>query len=134
MTTTYPVHQTLPDLDGVRLGAAGFVLLVVATVDHVLGWSVPVSYAVLTGVALLACPTLPRRHAALIGATCWCLLTGFVVNSGGQLTFSHHDLLRLLSLVGLSVGAASLGVARARAGSHPRRLSVDSGSAGHTHQ
>ena len=57
--------------------------------------------------ALLAL-AVPLGYAALLGLSGWGLLTGFVVNTGGQLTFAASDLERLALLVAASTAVAVL--------------------------
>ncbi len=65
------------------------------------------------GACAIAALSVPFGYAALLGLSGWGLLTGFVVNVGGQLTFAATDLDHLAVLVTLSVAVAVLRPQRA---------------------
>ena len=65
--------------------------------------------------ALLAL-TVTRGGGLLLGLTCWALLTGFVSNRFGQLTFRPHDLMLLALCLALGAGAAQLSGLNLRVG------------------
>jgi hypothetical protein len=98
---------------GVRLGIAGGLLVVVLCA---LCWSgAPDKDGIeLTATALLAL-TVTRWGGLLLGFTCWALLTGFVTNRFGRLTFTPHDLLLLGASVAVGIGAAQVSGLRVRA-------------------
>ncbi|WGL51560.1 hypothetical protein P5P86_16525 [Nocardioides sp. BP30] len=69
------------------------------------------------GACALAALTVPFGYAVLLGLSGWGFLTGFVVNSGGQLSFAGSDLGHLALLVALS---AAVAVLRPRGAAHTR--------------
>lgn len=105
-------HHVL-DESGVRLGVAGALLVIVLCVVCWAG--APDKDGIeLVATGLLAL-TVSRGGGLLLGITCWALVTGFVTNRFGQLTFGPHDLLLLAASVGLGVGAAHLSWLNTRA-------------------
>jgi hypothetical protein len=52
--------------------------------------------------------TLTPRYAALLAISAWAILTGFVINAYGVLTFGHLELALLAELFALTVGASLL--------------------------
>lgn len=67
------------------------------------------------GALVLGASVVTRRWAAAAAAAiAWSMLTGFVVNALGTLTFTPVDLGRLVALVGLAVGTAHCTTARGR--------------------
>lgn len=98
-------HHVLEE-SGVRLGVAGGLLVVVLCV--VCSTGVPDKDGIeLLATALLAL-TVTRGGGVLLGVTSWALLTGFVTNRYGRLTFGPHDLVLLGVALAVSVGAAHL--------------------------
>jgi hypothetical protein len=62
--------------------------------------------AALLGAAVIVAVTaalVPLRLAALVAASGWALVTGFLVNGDGSLTFGHTDLAHLAVLLGAAV-------------------------------
>lgn len=111
-----PTTAGLADLPEVPLCLANAAVFVVATACHLLTVGVRTGALALGLVVALCCVALPVRYAALTGLSAWGFFTGFVVNAGGQLTFAHDDLTRMLLLVAVGVLASS-----ARAHGHWRR-------------
>lgn len=114
-------HHLL-DESGVRLGVAGALLVLVLCVVCWAG--VPDKDGIeLVATALLAL-TVTRGGGLLLGLTSWALLTGFVTNRYGRLTFSPHDLLLLAVSLTLGVGAAHVSGLRPRLRGAGREESV----------
>ncbi|MER7557174.1 hypothetical protein ABTZ46_09555 [Nocardioides sp. NPDC126508] len=98
--------ELLEKVTAVRAAAAAAVLLVATAVLTVVGvgfsaWLITM-VALSTGAAL----TLTVPYALLLALTGWGLVTGFAVNTGGQLTFAASDLRHLALLLALGVVAA----------------------------
>jgi hypothetical protein len=96
----------LVDEPGVRFGIANAVVvlaLLAAAATH-LGLESTTVLVVL--VAGLAATGIPLGFALGLGLASWAMVTGFVENRFGELTFGRGDLLRLALLVG-AVGALS---------------------------
>ena len=102
------------DESEVRLGVAGGLLVVVLCA--VCWTGTPDRDGILLTVTGLLSLTVTRWGGVLLGVTCWGLLTGFVTNRYGRLTFAPHDLVLLGVAVGVSVGAAHVSAGRHRAG------------------
>ncbi len=98
--------ELLEKVTAVRAAAAAAVLLVATAVLTVVG--VGFSAGLITKVALStgAALTLTVPFALLLALTGWGLVTGFAVNTGGQLTFAASDLRHLALLLALGVVAA----------------------------
>jgi hypothetical protein len=97
--TTTATDRPVADLPEVRLGiavAAAFVSATALHVTHVQLWAGVTTMLLVVTVGAAA---LPVRFGLCLGAAGWGLLTGFLVNSGGQLTFDGPDLQRLGLLV-----------------------------------
>jgi hypothetical protein len=89
----------LVDEPGVRFGIANALVvlaLLASTATH-LGLEPTTVLVVL--VAGLAATGIPIRFVLGLGIATWAMVTGFVENSLGQLTFGRDDLLRLALLV-----------------------------------
>ncbi|WP_091051274.1 hypothetical protein [Nocardioides sp. YR527] len=98
--------ELLEKVTAVRAGAAAAVLLIATAVLTVVGvgfstWLITM-VALSTGAAL----TLTTPYALLLALTGWGLVTGFAVNTGGQLTFGASDLRHLGLLLALGVVAS----------------------------
>lgn len=98
---------TLGDVPQVRFAVVNGVVFLTATVCHVLRVGVPTGAVAMGSLLVLSCLALPVRYAAATGLCAWAFLTGFVVNTGGQLTFAHDDLTRMLLLVAVGVLTSS---------------------------
>jgi hypothetical protein len=110
--STSALHRPLDDVPEVRLGICVAVSFVCATLLHVVEagpWAGAVTTLLVVAVGAT---TLPLLLAAGLGATGWGFVTGFVVNTGGQLTFDPADLVRLTLMVSAAVLAAAAVSAR----------------------
>ncbi|MGY0389200.1 hypothetical protein ACWZJV_19725 [Nocardioides sp. WG-D5] len=98
--------ELLERVKAVRAGAAAATLLVATAVFTVAG--VGFSVWLITIVALTTCAalTLTLPYALLLALTGWGLVTGFAVNTGGQLTFAPSDLRHLALLLALGCVAS----------------------------
>lgn len=94
----------------VRLGVAAGLLVVVLCA---ICWSgVPDRDGIeLSATALLSLTVTPRG-GALLGITCWALLTGFVTHRDGRLTFDAHDLLLMAAALAVGLGGATVSAVR----------------------
>jgi hypothetical protein len=88
-------RQHLVDEPGIRFGLANalLVMTLLGAAAARLALAATTSLAVL--VAGLASVGLPVLMTAWIGLVAWALVTGFVVNQYGELTFQDGDLVRL---------------------------------------
>ncbi|MFJ9390988.1 hypothetical protein ACIRON_19340 [Nocardioides sp. NPDC101246] len=98
--------ELLEKVTAVRAGAAAAVLLIATAVLTVAGvgfstWLITM-VVLSTGAAL----TLSTPYALLLAITGWGLVTGFAVNTGGQLSFAASDLRHLGLLLALGVVAS----------------------------
>lgn len=109
MTVTSPATTGLRDLCEVRFAGAGLVLAVVVAGCRVVGAGAALATAVVGLCCLVLCLALPLRLAVVVGLTAWALVTGFVSNELGVLTFRDADLLRLGALLVLAVVGAAVG-------------------------
>lgn len=98
----------LSDVAAVRAGFGFGALLSLAAVMTRTHADLHVGMIGFLGGAALSALAVPLGYSALLGLSAWGLLTGFVVNTGGQLTFAGSDLLRLALLVALSMSVAVL--------------------------
>jgi len=98
----------LSDLPEVRFGLAAGAVAALVTVCVRLGVDAATALALVAGVVAAAGVALPRRFAAAVALSAWGFLTGFVVNTGGQLTFGPADLDRLGVLVIVALVAATV--------------------------
>jgi hypothetical protein len=97
-----PGLGTLPQVRTAALAGASFVAVTVAHVAH----AAPVDGLLVAAVlVVVAACLLPLRHVVVVATTGWALVTGFVVNAGGQLTDHGPDLVRLAVLVAVAVVA-----------------------------
>ena len=62
--------------------------------------------ALLLGATVLGAWVLDRRRALLLGLTGWALVTGFVVNTAGDLTATAPDVVRLAAFLLAATAAA----------------------------
>lgn len=98
--------ELLREVTAVRAGTAAAMLFVATAVLKVVGvgpsaWLITM-VALSTGAAL----TLTLPYALLLALTGWGLVTGFAVNTGGQLTFAASDLRHLALLLALGIVAS----------------------------
>ena len=96
----------LIDLDEVRAGLAAGLLFLLTPVGERLQVGVDPALAVVVVVTMAV--ALAGRWAVLVVAAGWGLVTGFVVNTSGVLTFGVHDLARLGVVAGAAAAAAAL--------------------------
>lgn len=102
------MNQSLWGVAAVRGGAAVGVMFALAAVLTQLSVGVATgvtAYAAGCGLSALA---LSIGWACAVGLSGWAFLTGFVVNVGGQLTFTHRDLEHLALLLALSAAVSLL--------------------------
>lgn len=107
------MEPRLTDLAAVRAGLGFVVLLALAAVFTRTHVDITTGLIGYLGACSLAALTVPFGYATLLGLSGWGLLTGFVVNAGGQLTFATSDLGHLAVLVMLSAAVAVLRPQRA---------------------
>jgi hypothetical protein len=103
---TSPRDHLIRDVPEVRLGLAAAVAFVALPVVRLLP-----PHDALVGYAaglMIAAAVLPILQGQLLAVTVWGLVTGFAVNSGGQLTFAPNDLARLAALIGAAAAAYAL--------------------------
>lgn len=103
----------LTDVAAVRAGLGFGVLLTLAAAMAQAHADVSAGLIGFLSATAMAALAVPLGYAALLGLSAWGLLTGFVVNAGGQLTFAASDLTHLALLVVLAVAAAVLRPRRA---------------------
>ncbi|MEP9383995.1 hypothetical protein [Nocardioides sp. KR10-350] len=97
---------SLGTLYAVRAGLAAAMMLALSAVFVQLHVGLLVGLLGYVGSCGLAALLLPLRYAVLTGLTGWALLTGFVVNVGGRLTFASGDLQHLAVLIALSAAVS----------------------------
>ena len=116
------MESRLSELAAVRAGLGFVGLLALAAVLARTHADLDTGLIGFLGAGALLALTVPLGYAALLGLSGWGLLTGFVVNAGGQLTFAASDLEHLALLVAASTAVAVL---RPRARRPPvRRVSA----------
>ncbi|MEU6137140.1 hypothetical protein [Nocardioides sp. NPDC047086] len=98
--------ELLEKVTAVRAGAAAAVLLVATAVLTVVGVGFSAWLTIIVALSTGAALTLTVPYALLLALTGWGLVTGFAVNTGGQLTFSAGDLRHLALLLALGLVAS----------------------------
>ncbi|MFI5626477.1 hypothetical protein ACIA03_23660 [Nocardioides sp. NPDC051685] len=98
--------ELLEKVTAVRAAAATAVLLVTTAVLTVLGVGSSAWLITMVALSTAAALTLTVPYALLLALTGWGLVTGFAVNTGGQLTFAASDLRHLVLLVALGAAAS----------------------------
>ena len=104
-------RSLLVEVPELRLGLVVLAVAATATAGARTGAGVPLGLVVVCSLAAAGSLALPARLAGLTGLAAWAFLTGFVVHTGGRLTFDRADLTRL----GLVLTASLLASALARA-------------------
>lgn len=127
-----PVREIDP-LEGTVVLVIGFLGLIAVTLGS--AFTTAGDVAALVGVLVVLALTAPRTTivgAALLTAAGWGLLTGFVVNRYGELTFAPSDLRHLAALVGVVTLAFGVGqtsrLVRGRWSARGHRRSASSAS------
>jgi len=100
--------ELLKRVVAVRAGIFGAVLFVEAAVFTRAGVGVLTGLLGTIATCVAAAVLLTLGYALLVGTTGWALLTGFVVNADGALTFGGGDLRHLAILLGLSAATSVL--------------------------
>jgi hypothetical protein len=97
-----------PGISAARLGVVCGASFLLATVLHAARTPVLLGTVVMAAGLALGCRSLSPRYALAASVVAWGLVTGFVVNDGGQLTFAAADVARLalLSVTGVGVAAS----------------------------
>ena len=119
------MESRLSELAAVRAGLGFVGLLALAAVLARTHADLDTGLIGFLGAGALLALAVPLGYAALLGLSGWGLLTGFVVNAGGQLTFAASDLEHLALLVAASTAVAVL---RPRARPAPGRAHARQGS------
>lgn len=88
--------------------AVGALFAMAAVLAHV-HVGVPAGLAAYALVCCLGAVLVTPGLAAVVGLSGWGFLTGFVVNTGGRLSFAGSDLRHLVLLLVLPVAVAALG-------------------------
>jgi hypothetical protein len=99
-------NDSLRAVPEVRAALAVGLLFVLTPVGQRLDVSVNLALAVVVAAALAA--ALPGRLAVLVAGTGWALVTGFLVNGSGVLTFGGRDLVHLGLVVGVTAAVSML--------------------------
>lgn len=102
------MDRSLWTVAAVRAGTVAGAMFTLAAVFTQVGIGIVTGLVAFAGCCGLGALALPLRYATLTGLTGWALLTGFVVNVGGQLTFDAGDLRHLALLLALSCAASVL--------------------------
>lgn len=102
------MESLVASVPAVRAALGAAAVTVVTAVAVRLGAGAVDLPAVLVVVAATAL-TVPLGYGLLVAVTGWAMLTGFVVNTAGTLTFHHGDLGHLALLAGVGLAAWTLG-------------------------
>jgi hypothetical protein len=98
--------ELLEKVTAVRAAAATAVLLVATAVLTVVGVGPSAWLVTMVALSTAAALNLTVPYALLLSLTGWGLVTGFAVNTGGQLTFAASDLRHLALLMALGIAAS----------------------------
>jgi hypothetical protein len=98
----------LSGLPVARFGLSFFGFLVLSVACERLEVGTPTGLAVLSVAVVVAAGLLPLRYAVPTALLAWGCVTGFVVNTAGQLSFTQQDLAHLGLLTGLAVAASGI--------------------------
>ncbi|WP_406023753.1 hypothetical protein OH802_28690 [Nocardioides sp. NBC_00850] len=98
--------ELLEKVTAVRAGAAAAMLLVATAVLTVAGVGFSACLVTMVALSTGAALMLTVPYALLLALTGWGLVTGFAVNTGGQLTFAASDLRHLALLLALGAAAS----------------------------
>ena len=119
-------ERLLAQVPELRMGAAVGAIAVAGVALHEASAGASASLALLALLVAGLGTTLPTRLLVLLPVTAWGFLTGFVVNTGGLLTFGGADLAHALVLtLAATVATTARPVSRAR----PRSLPAPPGRA-----
>ena len=99
-------RERLVDDTGIRFAiGTGLVVLTLLVAGLAGLGTVPTACSAVV-VAGLASGRLPLLLAVVLGTIAWAFFTGFDENTFGQLTFAHHDLVRLAVFAAAAVAVA----------------------------
>ena len=101
-TRPHPLDQV-----EIRFGIGGGVLVLTTLAARLADLDEQYAALLLLAVSAILGATVGRVRAAALGLTAWALLTGFVTNRYGALTFAPSDLLLMTALVATAVGSSA---------------------------
>jgi hypothetical protein len=104
------------DESGVRLGLVHAGLVLTALVVAALAVPAPIPLLLLTAAAFVGSTVLPPSWAALLGFSAWAIWTGFFQDSLGQLAVAPADLVRLTTVIAVSLVGSFVRLGQVRRG------------------